>query len=108
MPATSPANFDLTEALTSRYSDAVIKVLPLSSGAWAIYGAGAGPPVILAFLDEEKLLDISASAAAYGKKQKSRFTEPNDRQFAAHLRFVRKVETKPDPIAAAAIDVDDL
>lgn len=63
----------LAEAKRLHFSDGTIKILPLSSGHWAIYGLGHEPIVILDSLDAKRIREISLHCAEYGRTQKARF-----------------------------------
>lgn len=66
-----------------RYSDGVLRIVPLPSGHWAIYGHAASVRVIEK-LDEEQLRTLSNQSAAYGKQQKARWLEAKQNAYVAN------------------------
>ena len=106
-PTTNP---DVLEAERLRYSDGVIKVLLLSSGAWAIYGHEK-TPIILDELHPDSLAQISVAASHYGRIRKARYAEarfhgePNDKQFARDIRRANRLPTSPEALADLVVDI---
>lgn len=85
----------LAEAESLRFSDGIIKIIPLSNGRWALFGLSHEPPRILNSLDLEAIQQLSKTCLEYGRKQKARhistaearfYGEPKDRDFVRDLR----------------------
>lgn len=100
---TSISQTDLTEAETLRFTSGKVGIIPLSSGAWAIYGH-ASTLTILPELDPDQIRKLSQAAQEYGTRQKALYIstkeaqfygEPDDRTF---IRDIRRANTpKPRP-----------
>lgn len=74
-----------------RYTDGVLRIVPLPSGHWAIYGHAASVHVVER-LDEQQLRELSSQAVAYGKQQKARWIEAKERAtFAANSKSSSKL-----------------
>lgn len=63
----------LVEADKRRYSDGVLRLLPLGDGQWAIYGHAAGVIVMAEPFDMPLLRAMSTQAEEYGKAQRARW-----------------------------------
>jgi DNA-binding transcriptional regulator YbjK len=107
----TPPDFarDRQEALSIRYGNAVVILVPLSSGRIALFG---NDRQLIDIYDEipalPELRTLCANLALQLRARAlhiERSGEQNDREFARHLRTVRKSEnTAP----ATEIDVDAL
>jgi hypothetical protein len=70
----SPKTEAETTAERLRFSDAVIKILPLADGNFALYGAANEIVIVTSPADLGLIArEVSDAATAYGRQQKARF-----------------------------------
>lgn len=105
---------DAEEAERLRFSDGALRLVPLTSGSWAIFGYANSLDIIPA-LDaegEEVLREISRRAVEYGKRQKARYIstaearfygEPDDRQWTRDRKRASR-PTRPERVAGVTVE----
>lgn len=111
-PVTNP---DAQEALSRKYSNRTLILLPLDSGAVAIFDRSFGLHLIVNDNDENisydqlrSLSKVFFTQLTSRKAEASYYGEPDDRQYAKDLKTVRtpKFERRGKPLEDLAVDIE--